>query len=188
MIRPYERSVYLMALSFLQNEADAEDVAQEAFLKAYRSLANFRGDSKFGTWLISITLNEARGRLRRLKRPMESLDEPPDEEGPFRRHCCGIGVRFLPRLWNGMRFGICCTTPWTGCLLIYREIFLLRDVEELSIAEAAQLLQITDGLVKVRLHRARTLLQKTFGATSDTAPHQRLSGGGSHGHRLQACA
>jgi len=64
LIRPYERSVYVMALSFLKNEADAEDIAQEAFLKAFRNLSRFRGDSKFGTWLISITLNEARTRLR----------------------------------------------------------------------------------------------------------------------------
>jgi RNA polymerase sigma-70 factor (ECF subfamily) len=82
LIRPYERSVYVMALSFLKNEADAEDVAQEAFLKAYRSLSDFRGESKFGTWLISITLNEARSRLRRAKTTaMESLDEAPEDQG-----------------------------------------------------------------------------------------------------------
>src|SRR5258707_2534 len=82
LIRPHERSVYAMALSLLHNEADAEDAAQEAFLKAYRNLSSFRGDSKFGTWLISITLNEARSRLRRKSNlKTQSLDEPPDEEG-----------------------------------------------------------------------------------------------------------
>ena len=60
LIRPHERSVYVMALSLLRNEADAEDAAQEAFLKAFRNLAHFRGESKFGTWLVSIALNEAR--------------------------------------------------------------------------------------------------------------------------------
>jgi RNA polymerase sigma-70 factor (ECF subfamily) len=80
LIRPYERSVYKMALSFMKNEADAEDVAQEAFLKAFRKLSDFRGQAKFSTWLISITLNEARGRLRRQSVVrMESLDEPPEE-------------------------------------------------------------------------------------------------------------
>src|SRR5580698_7213719 len=78
LIRPHERSVYVMALSMLQNEADAEDVAQEAFLKAFRNLANFRGEAKFSTWLISIALNEARSRLRSQKNvKMESLDDPP---------------------------------------------------------------------------------------------------------------
>ena len=71
-----------MALSFLRNEADAEDVAQEAFLKAFRNLASFRGDAKFGTWLVSITLNEARSRIRRRDAiKMESLDEPEDDQG-----------------------------------------------------------------------------------------------------------
>src|ERR1700723_275434 len=79
LIRPHERSVYIMALSLLQNEADAEDAAQEAILKAFRNLANFRGDAKFSTWLISITLNEARSRLRSRKNvKIESLDESPD--------------------------------------------------------------------------------------------------------------
>ena len=64
LIRPYEHSVYRMALSFMKNEADAEDVAQEAFLKGFRRLADFRGEAKFSTWLISIALNEARNRLR----------------------------------------------------------------------------------------------------------------------------
>jgi RNA polymerase sigma-70 factor, ECF subfamily len=58
LVRPYERRVYVMALSFLHNEADAKDTAQEAFLKAYRNLASFRGEAKFGTWLVSITSNE----------------------------------------------------------------------------------------------------------------------------------
>jgi RNA polymerase sigma-70 factor (ECF subfamily) len=80
LIRPYERSVYKMALSFMKNESDAEDVAQEAFLKAFRKLSDFRGQAKFSTWLISITLNEARGRLRRQATVrMESLDESPEE-------------------------------------------------------------------------------------------------------------
>src|SRR3984957_4358071 len=79
LIQPYERSVYSMALSMLHNEADAEDAAQEAFLKAFRNLANFRGDAKFSTWLISIVLNEARGRLRSKSHvKLESLDEPPE--------------------------------------------------------------------------------------------------------------
>jgi RNA polymerase sigma-70 factor (ECF subfamily) len=80
LIRPHERIVYLLALLCVKNEADAEDVAQEAFVRAFRNLASFRAESKFGTWLISITLNEATSRLRRQSVSlMESLDEPPDE-------------------------------------------------------------------------------------------------------------
>src|SRR3984885_8165056 len=82
LIRPYERSVYAMALSLLHNEADAEDAAQEAFLKAFRNLAHFRGESKFSTWLVSIALNEPRSSLRSKKTmKVVSLDEPPEGEG-----------------------------------------------------------------------------------------------------------
>ncbi len=77
LIRPYERSVYAMALSLLHNQADAEDAAQEAFLKAFRHLARFRAEAKFSAWLISIILNEARSRLRQRKvLKLQSLDEP----------------------------------------------------------------------------------------------------------------
>ena len=80
LIRPYEKGVYLAAYSLLQNEADAEEVAQEAVLKAYRNLANFRGDAKFSTWLITIALNEARGRLRHARViQFDSIDEPVEE-------------------------------------------------------------------------------------------------------------
>ena len=82
LIQPYELTVFRMAMSFVKDEIEAEDVAQEAFLKAFRNLANFRGQSKFSTWLISITLNEARRRLRRQSTVrIESLDDSPEEGG-----------------------------------------------------------------------------------------------------------
>ena len=81
LIRPYERSVYVMALSYMKNEADAEDVSQEAFIRAFRKLESFRAESKFSTWLISITINEARTRLRRQAlvrmEPLEEFIESP---------------------------------------------------------------------------------------------------------------
>src|SRR5271169_2647568 len=76
LIRPYEQQLYRTALALVKNEAEAEDVVQDAVLKAYRKLASFRGDAKFSTWLIAITLNEARGRLRKENRTvLDSLDE-----------------------------------------------------------------------------------------------------------------
>src|SRR5580658_4032448 len=68
LIRPYERQIYRTALALVKNESEAEDVVQDAVLKAYRKLASFRGDARFSTWLIAITLNEARGRLRKENR------------------------------------------------------------------------------------------------------------------------
>jgi RNA polymerase sigma-70 factor (ECF subfamily) len=161
LIRPYERSVYLMALSYMKNEADAEDVAQEAFVKAFRSLASFRAESKFSTWLISITLNEARSRLRRkaLVR-MDSLDASPGEDQAvspallrdWREIPSEAVERGEVRLL--LQEAIACLPD------IYREVFLLRDVEEMNINETAEALNISIPSVKVRLHRARMMLQK----------------------------
>ena len=164
LIRPYERTVYMTALSLMKNEADAEEIAQEAFLKAFRNIATFRAESKFGTWLISIVLNEARARLRRQAIvPMESLDDTSDE---------GTGVSpALLRDWREIPLQVVeqkeIREMLQGAVLnlpdIYRQVFLLRDVEELSVAETAQALAISIASVKVRLHRARLLLQKQLG-------------------------
>jgi RNA polymerase sigma-70 factor, ECF subfamily len=90
LIRPYEHQLFRTAVSLMKNEAEAEDVVQEAVLKAYRKLASFRGDSKFSTWLISITLNEARARLRKQSRAStDSLDSQPENSGlPATRSRC----------------------------------------------------------------------------------------------------
>ena len=160
LIRPYERSVYKMALSFVKNDADAEDVAQEAFLKAFRKLADFRGQAKFSTWLISITLNEARGRLRRSNAaPMDSIDRTAEEGGQ-------VSPAML-RDWREVPSEALERKEIRAILIeaighlapIYREVFVMRDVEECSIDETAAALTITPGTVKVRLHRARMMMQ-----------------------------
>ncbi|QMV18894.1 sigma-70 family RNA polymerase sigma factor [Granulicella sp. 5B5] len=161
LIRPHERSVYMMALSYMKNEADAEDVAQEAFLKAFRALANFRAEAKFGTWLISITLNEARNRLRRKAAvPMESLDVPDDEPGAVSpallRDWREVPSEALER--GEVRSLIASAVE--ALPEIYRCVFVLRDMEEMSVNETAEALSLSVPAVKVRLHRARMMLQK----------------------------
>lgn len=161
LIRPYERSVYIMALSLLHNEADAEDAAQEAFLKAFRNLASFRGDSKFGTWLISIVLNEARSRLRSRKTvKMESLDEPPEGHESVTPALLRDWREIPSEALERQEIRLLLQQAITDLPLIYREVFLLRDVEELSVNESAEALGISIASVKVRLHRARLMMQK----------------------------
>jgi len=161
LIRPHERSVYAMALSLLHNEADAEDVAQEAFLKAFRNLRNFRGESKFSTWLISITLNEARGRLRSKKNvKMESLDEPPEGQGTVTPALLRDWREIPSEALERQEIRQMLQQAITDLPVIYREVFLLRDVEDLSVNQSAEALGISVASVKVRLHRARIMLQK----------------------------
>jgi RNA polymerase sigma-70 factor, ECF subfamily len=161
LIQPYELKVYRMALSFVKDETEAEDVAQETFLKAFRNLAKFRGDAKFSTWLISITLNEARGRLRQQNTSrMESLDELPEEGGKVSpallRDWREIPSEALERkeVRALLQEAIGQLSP------IYREVLMLRDIEELSTEETASALAIRVSSVKTRLHRARIMLQK----------------------------
>jgi RNA polymerase sigma-70 factor (ECF subfamily) len=170
LIRPYERSVYVMALSYMKNEADAEDVAQEAFVRAFQKLSSFRAESKFSTWLISITINVARTQLRRqaLVR-MESLDQLPDEDK-------AISPALL-RDWREIPSEAVEREEVRKLIQqavetlpdIYREVFLLRDVEELTIGETAEMLSISIPSVKVRLHRARMMLQKQLAPQLRTA-------------------
>jgi RNA polymerase sigma-70 factor (ECF subfamily) len=161
LIRPYERSVFVMALSLLHNEADAEDIAQEAFLKAFRNLASFRGEAKFGTWLISIVLNEARSRLRRNKTVrVDSLDQDPDEPGHISPALLRDWREIPSQVLERSEMRLILREAVDALPDNYREVLLLRDVEELSTLEAATVLQISTASIKVRLHRARTMLQK----------------------------
>lgn len=163
LIRPHERRVYMMALSYMKNEADAEDVAQEAFMKAFRSLSTFRAEAKFSTWLISITLNEARGRLRRqaIVR-MESLDESPDEGGTISPALLRDWREIPSEAVERGEIRSLLQLAVADLPEIYRQVFLLREVEELNTQETAEALDISVSAVKARLHRARMMLQKNL--------------------------
>lgn len=160
LIRPYERVVYLTAMSVLRDTSEAEDAAQEAMIKAYRGLRRFRGDAKFSTWLTSIALNEARSRLRKSARvKVQSLDdaEPEEDYTPFLvADWREIPSETLERKELAMHI----ERAIEGLPPSYREVFLLRDKEEMSIEEIAQALGVKANLVKVRLFRARMMLQK----------------------------
>ena len=162
LIRPYERGVYIMALSYMKNEADAEDVAQEAFLKAFHHLASFRSQAKFSTWLVGIALNEARSRLRHEGSiRMESIDETAEEGGGHISPAILRDWREVPsEALERMEVQQMLQKAIISLPEKYREVFVLRDVEELNIAETAAALSISVGNVKVRLHRARVMLQK----------------------------
>lgn len=159
LIRPYERNVYLMALSLLHNEAEAEDAAQEAFIKAYRHLGKFRSESRFSTWLISIVLNEARGRLRR-KQPAltDSIDDTT--EGSITPAQLTDWREIPSESLERQEVRTLIRRALSELPIAYREVFVLRELEERNVQETAEALGITMASVKMRLHRARMMLQK----------------------------
>ena len=175
LISPYERRVFMTAYDILQVEADAEEVAQEAFLKAFRSLRSFRREAQFSTWLLRITVNEARMRLR--KRREISLDSlsPNDEETDY--------TPILLADWREIPAEALLREETRRLLREsiaalpenYREIITLRDVNGLSTAESAEILGLSQGNAKVRLLRARVMLRDLFVERLRRKTNQRLS-------------
>jgi RNA polymerase sigma-70 factor, ECF subfamily len=157
LVCPCERAVYATAVTILNNSADAEEVAQEAVLKAFVNLATFRGEAKFATWLIQITINESRLKLRKDRRHLyESVDEQRgDEEGEYSPRDFAdwreVPSEALQRreLREALKHAIAHLPS------MYREVLILRDVQQRSIQETAQILGLTEGSVKTRLLRAR---------------------------------
>ena len=162
LIRPCERSIYFLLFSILHNEADAEDAAQETAIKVYRNLHLFRGDSQFRTWVLSIARNEGLGRLRKVdSRREDSLDALTDNQGGDYTPAFLTSWREVPlEALERKELGAILRKAIEGLPEIYRNVLLLRDIEELDVRETALVLGITEGSVKVRLHRARALLQR----------------------------
>jgi len=161
LVRPYERLVYVTAVSILKNQADAEEIAQEAVLKAFSKLPTFRAECKFSTWLVQITYNEARMRLRKDRRRLyESLDDQQQEQGAEYWPKDFADWRPIPselleksEVREALQSAINSLSP------TYREVVMLKDVQELSLKDVAIVLGVSEGAVKTRLHRARLLLR-----------------------------
>jgi RNA polymerase sigma-70 factor, ECF subfamily len=160
LIRPYERRVYSAAFAILRNEADTEDVAQEAMLKALKHIRQFRAEARFSTWLIQITVNEARMRRRTDRADiMEPMVNQVDEEGNYTPRDFAdwreIPLETLER--KEIRQQLADALASLGQK--YREVFVLRDMQHLSIEETARALGISAASVKTRLLRARLMLR-----------------------------
>ncbi len=157
LVRPYERSVYFAAKSVLDNEADVEDAAQEAILKAFAHIRDFRAESKFSTWLIQITINEARMKLRKDHQHLyESIDEPrSDDEGDYWPVDFAEWREIPSEAAERAELRDALNKALSALPLKYRQVLICRDIQNLNIAETAQLLGISEANVKTRLLRAR---------------------------------
>jgi RNA polymerase sigma-70 factor, ECF subfamily len=167
LVARYEARVYRLACR-LTSETDAPDVLQETFLQLYRNLASFRGDSQFGTWLYRIATNAALMlRRARARRPAESLDAflPRfDERGvhvetPAELQVVSRADELLDRqlLAEKARAGVARLPD------LYRDAFVLRDLEEMPTADVAQVLGVEPAAVRQRVHRARLMLRGYLG-------------------------
>lgn len=176
LIRPYERRVYATTFAILRNPADAEDAAQEAVLKAFKNIRQFREEARFSTWLIQIAVNEARMRKRKEHADLiEPIADRQDEEGNYTPRDFAdwreIPSETLQRKEIREKLGEALASLGEK----YREVFLLRDVQHLSIEETAKSLGISTASVKTRLLRARLMLRDLLAPGFDGSWSSRLS-------------
>jgi RNA polymerase sigma-70 factor (ECF subfamily) len=161
LVRRYEGKIFRLAQHVTQNREDAEDVLQETFMKAYEHLDQFKGDSKFYTWIVRIAVNQALMKLRRRKTDKSvSLDETIDTgEDTVVREIAAWGEDPEQQLSREELGGIL-DTAIQSLEPLYRSVFVLRDIEELSTEETAEALGLSVPAVKSRLLRARLQLRE----------------------------
>jgi RNA polymerase sigma-70 factor, ECF subfamily len=160
LIKPHERRLFNAAFAVLRNDAEAEDAAQEAILKALTHIHQFRAESRFSTWLTQIVVNEALMRRRRAHAEiMEPIGELQEEDGSYRPRDFAdwreIPSETLERKEIRQKLAKALATLAEK----YREVFVLRDMQHLSIEETAEALGISRASVKTRLLRARLMLR-----------------------------
>jgi RNA polymerase sigma-70 factor (ECF subfamily) len=161
LVRRYDRNVFRIAQHITQNREDAEDVVQEAFLKAYGNLTRFQEQSKFYTWLVRIAVNEALMKLRRRKpeRTVSLDEEVKTEDDSLPREVADWSPN-PEQMFNQAELRDILTRTIQGLPAGFRTVFVLRDVEGLSTEETAQALELSIPAVKSRLLRARLQLRE----------------------------
>jgi len=161
LVKRYDRNVFRIAQHITHNEEDAQDVVQEAFLKAYQNLDQFQGNSKFYTWLVRIAVNEALMKLRRRRTDRTvSIDEDVEtDEGTMPREVADWSPN-PEQLYGQSELSEILKKTIQGLPPGFRTVFVLRDVEGLSTEETAEMLGLSIPAVKSRLLRARLQLRE----------------------------
>jgi RNA polymerase sigma-70 factor (ECF subfamily) len=161
LVKRYDRNIFRIAQHITHNEEDAQDVVQEAFLKAYTNLEQFQGNSKFYTWLVRIAVNEALMKLRRRRADKTvSIDEDVEtEDGSMPREVADWSPN-PEQLYGQSELGDILKKTIQGLPPGFRTVFVLRDVEGLSTEETAEMLGLSVPAVKSRLLRARLQLRE----------------------------
>lgn len=168
LIRRHNQRVYRCIRSIVTGEDEAEEVMQQAYVAAYTHLGSFQGTARFSTWLVKIAINEALGRKRKASRLVaidggksheEPMSEQPNpEERAATRELASLveqAVDALPEL--------------------YRTVFMLREIEGLGTADVAEVLDVSEDVVKTRLHRAKAMVRQKLEATLGEAAGEAFS-------------
>lgn len=161
LVQHYDRRVFRMAKQITQNDDDAEDVLQETFLKAYTHLDDFQGNSKFYTWVVRIAVNEALMKLRKRRSDRTvALDDPIDtgEDEVVRE--IAVWDQNPEDTYSREELATILDDAVQSLKPAYRTVFILRDIEEMSIEETAEALNLSISAVKSRLLRARLQLRE----------------------------
>jgi RNA polymerase sigma-70 factor (ECF subfamily) len=171
LVRPYERAVFLAASSLVRNDADAEEVTQEAILKAFKNLSRFRQEAKFSTWLIQICINEAKMKLRKDRRHLyESIEEgQQSDEGDYIPKDFADWREIPSEALERKELRKALTEALDSLPEKYRTVLILRDVQHLSINETAKILGLSEVNVKTRLCRARLQMRDALAPGVDGA-------------------
>lgn len=166
VMRRHNQRLYRVARAILRNDGEAEDVMQDAYVRAYEHLDQFAGRAKFSTWLTRIAVHEALARQRRGNR-YEELEPMSEREGDPMDRFASLTPNPEQQTSN-LELRRLLEEAVEKLPDPYRTVFMLRDVEEMSTTDAAYALEITEENVKVRLHRARALLRKSLFALAGT--------------------
>src|SRR6185503_3191023 len=171
IMRRYNQRLYRVARAILRDDADAEDVMQEAYVRAYEHLGQFAGRSQFATWLTRIAIHEALARLQRRKRTDPLGANPRGEIGIDREVDVAASALNPEEQLSVSELGRALENAILSIPEQYRLVLMLRDVEQLSTTETAATLELSEENVKVRLHRARAMVRKNlFAQAGSEAP------------------
>ena len=165
LMRRYNQRLYRVARSIVRNDAEAEDVMQQAYVNAYAHLAQFEGRAKFSTWLTKIAVYEALARRRRRGGLLEIDSMSDQDDGRDALPSSGPDPE-QQAITSELRSAL--EASLDAIPEMYRTAFVLREVEGLSTAEAAECLESSEEVVKTRLHRAKALLREELLARAGT--------------------
>ena len=170
IMRRHNRLLFRTARSILKSDTEAEDALQDAYLRAWRALAGFRADARLSTWLVRIVINEALGRLRRRDGQVIPLDAAMNSIEPETQASLTADPDRQPeRVAMRAEFRRLMETRIDLLPDAFRSVFVLRAIEEMSVEEVSQALDIPEATVRTRFFRARAMLREGLASEFDLA-------------------